>query len=70
MSAREILEFSRKLNIDLIPGKNISEVKEQDIFYALNVTLKTIRNKLQEKYREEGTFSIDNLKYIFEEIEI
>lgn len=70
MSAREILEFSKKLNIDLIPGKDSSEVKEQDIFYALNKTFKTIRDGLQERYREEGSFSIDNIKYIFEEIEL
>ena len=70
MSTKDILDFLKKLNINLIPGKDPKELKEQDIFYALNAALKTVLKRLKERYGGESYLCTDNLKYIFDEIEL
>lgn len=68
MSAKDILGFCNKIGISLIPDKEVSELKEQDIFYALNTALKEVLKRLKIRYKDESSFGMDNLKYIFEEI--
>lgn len=68
MSAKDILGFCNKLNFSLIPDKDIKELKEHDIFYALNTALKDVLKRLKMRYRVENSFGMDNLKYIFEEM--
>ena len=68
MTARDILGFAHKTGTNLFPDKPISDVKEQDIFYALNNSLKTILTKLKAQYNEKDSIGLDNLKYLFEEI--
>lgn len=68
MSAKDILGLCRKLNLSLIPGKEILELKEQDIFYALNTARKDVLRRLRMRYGEENSFGMENLKYIFDEI--
>lgn len=70
MSAKEILGFLKKVNISLIPGKTLSELNEQDIFYTINSALKELLKRLKERYKEEHFLCMDNLKYILEEVEI
>ena len=73
LSAREMLAFAKKVNLVFIPGKAIEEVKEQDIFYSLKKALEFILIKLKERYQEqegEPSLGIDNLKNIFEIIEV
>lgn len=70
MTAKDILGFINNIGTSLIPGKEIAEVKEQDIFYALNIAMKTILLKLKTRYHEKNSIGLDNLKYIFEEIGI
>lgn len=70
MSAKDILGFSKKTGVSLIPGKTIVEINEQDIFYAINSALKDLLKRLKERYREEHFLCMDNLKYILEEVEI
>ncbi|MBI5194477.1 MAG: hypothetical protein HZA08_13710 [Nitrospirae bacterium] len=70
MTAKDILGFSRKIGVSLIPGKSISEIDEQDIFYAINSALKELLKRLKERYMEEHFLCMDNLKYILEEVEI
>lgn len=60
MTAKEILEFIKKMKINLIPDKEIKELKEQDIFYALKIALQSVLKGLKEKYGRD----------IFEEIEL
>jgi hypothetical protein len=68
MSAKDILGFCKKTGLSIIPRKEVSLLKEQDIFYALNTTLKDVLKQLKMRYKEESSFEIDSLKYIFEEI--
>ena len=70
MSAKDILGFCNKIGISLIPDKEITELKEQDIFYALNTALKEVLKRLKIRYKDESSFGMDNLKYIFEEFGI
>lgn len=70
LSVKDILDFSKRIDIALIPGKAVFEVKEQEVFYALNVALNAVLKRLKKRYREENSFCIENLKCIFEEIEI
>ena len=70
MSAKEILGFSKKVNLSLVPGKALTELNEQDIFYAINSALKELLKRLKDRYREEHFLCMDNLKYILEEVEI
>lgn len=69
MSAGEIVGFCKKLGISLVQGKDIAELKEQDIFYGLNCALKEVLKGLKGRYRDTS-LSSSGLKYIFEEIEI
>lgn len=69
MSAKDILGFCKKGGFSLIPGKEITELKEHDIFYAFNTALKDVLKLLKMRYKEE-IFGLENLKYIFEEIGI
>ncbi len=68
LSAKDILGFSRKIDLNLILGKDISAQKEQDVFYALNTALKDVFKKLKSRYKGDDSFGMKNLKYIFEEI--
>lgn len=68
MSAKDILRFCKKTGFSIIPGKEVSLLKDQDIFYALNTALKDVLKRLKMRYKEESSFEIDSLKYIFEEI--
>lgn len=70
LSARDIVGFSNKLGFSLIPDKTLSELKEQDVFYELNLALKGVLKKLKALYKEEASFGLENLKYIFEEIDL
>lgn len=70
MSAKEILGFCNRIGESIVPGKGIAELDEQDVFYALNSALKDVLKKMKTKYREAGTFGLENLKYIFEEAEL
>ena len=69
MTAKDILSFSKKISISLVPGKKVSELGEQDIFYALNTALKEVLKKTKENYREVPFMCTENLKYILEEVE-
>ncbi len=69
MTAKDILSFSKKINASFIPGKNISELTEQDIFYALNTALKEVLKKIKVRYCESSVMCTENLKYILEEVE-
>jgi hypothetical protein len=68
MPAKDILGFCRKVGFSIIPDKDIRELKEQDIFYALNVALKEVLKRLKLRYNEEKSIGLENLKYVFEEI--
>ncbi len=70
MSAKDILDFSNKIGLILIPDKETSGLKEQDIFYALNSALKEVFKELKVRYSEGSSIKMENLKYIFEEIGI
>lgn len=70
LSAKDILGFCKKMGFSIIPDKEVSVLKEQDVFYALNTALKEVFKKLKERYNEESFFGMDNLKYIFEELGI
>jgi len=69
MTAKDILSFSKKISTSLVPGKNISELGEQDIFYALNTALKEVLKKVKVRYCESSVMCTDSLKYILEEVE-
>jgi hypothetical protein len=68
LSAKDILGFCRHTGSSLVPGKDVSELKEQDVFYALNTALKEVFKNLRTRYGGENSFGMENLKYIFEEI--
>ncbi len=68
MSAKDILGFCNKLSFSLIPDKNITVLKEQDIFYALNTALKDVLKGLKMRYKGENSFGLENLKDMYEEI--
>lgn len=68
MSAKDILGFCNKIGISLIPDKGIIELKEQDIYYALDSAIKEVLKQLKIWYKEESSLGMDDLKYIFEEI--
>ncbi|MBI5665988.1 MAG: hypothetical protein HZC49_13020 [Nitrospirae bacterium] len=68
LSAKDILGFCRHIGSSLVPGKDFSELKEQDIFYALNAALKDVFKQLKSRYKGDDSFGMENLKYIFEEI--
>ncbi len=70
MSAKDILGFCNKLSFSLIPDKNITDLKEQDVFYALNTAMKDVLKELKMRYKGESSLELENLKYIFEEIGI
>jgi DNA-directed RNA polymerase specialized sigma subunit len=70
MSAKDIVGFCKEMGFSLIPDKKVTELKEHDIFYALNTTLREVFKRLKKHYTEEKSFGLDNLKYIFEEIGI
>ena len=70
LSAKDILGFSRKTKFSPFPNKDISELREQDIFYGLNVALKDVFKGLKAKNSDMSSFGMDNLKNIFEEIGI
>lgn len=67
LSAKDILGFCRHMGASLVPGKDIRDLKEQDIFYALNTALKEVFKNLRSRYKGDS-FGMKNLKYIFEEI--
>jgi len=67
LSAKDILGFCRHIGSSLVPGKDISELKEQDVFYAINTALKEVLTQLKSRYKGDE-IGIENLKYIFEEI--
>lgn len=69
MTAKEILSFAKSVNISFVPGKNASELDEQNIFYAVNSALKELIEKLKDRYREGLLIGTENLKYILEEVE-
>lgn len=68
MSAKDILGFCNKIGFSLIPDKEVTKLKEQDIFYALNTAIKDVLKQLKIRYKEERSLGMDDLKYIFEEI--
>lgn len=68
MPVKDIAGFCRKAGINPIPEKADEEVKEQDIFYALKKTLKEVLAGLGERYKEEVSPGMENLKYILENI--
>jgi len=68
MTAGEILGFYKNLGQSLVQGKNIADLKEQDIFYSLNCALKEVLKRVNESYGDTELYS-EGLKYIFEEIE-
>ncbi|MEW6587192.1 MAG: hypothetical protein AB1442_16475 [Nitrospirota bacterium] len=68
LPAKEILGFCKHMGTSLVSGKDIAELKEQDVFYALNTALKEVLKRLKSRYKGDESFSMDNLKYIFEEI--
>jgi DNA-directed RNA polymerase specialized sigma subunit len=68
MSAKDILGFCNKLEFSIIPEKDVKELKEQDIFYALNVALKDVLKSLKSRYNDKKSLGMENLKYVFEEI--
>lgn len=70
MSAREIVDFSKGIGLSLIPGKALSDINEQDIFYLLNTSLKAVLIGVKESYGGALAMDIENLKYIFEEAEV
>lgn len=70
MTVKDILDFLKKLNVALIPGKEVQELREQEVFYALNTALKVVLNRLRERYGNESFLCPDNLKYIMAEAEI
>ncbi|MGO9016087.1 MAG: hypothetical protein ACLQF0_14045 [Dissulfurispiraceae bacterium] len=70
LSAKDIVGFSNKLGFSLIPDKTLDELKEQDVFYELNNALKGVLVKLKAFYKEDASFGLVNLKYIFEEIDL
>jgi len=70
LSARDIVGFSNKLGFSLVPDKPLSELKEQDVFYELNLALKGVLKKLKALYKEDASFGLENLKYVFEEIDL
>jgi|GEM_PF-3092092 len=70
LSAKDIVGFSNKLGFSLIPDKTLGQLKEQDVFYELNIALKGVLKKLKALYKEEASFGFENLKYIFEEIDL
>jgi len=69
MSAREIVSFCENLGTSLISGKNVGELNEQDVFYALNSALKAVLRGLRGCY-SNTSLCPKGLKYILEEIEI
>ena len=70
LSAKDIVGFSNKLGFSLIPDKTLGELKEQDVFYELNIALKGVLKELKALYKEDASFGLENLKYIFEEIDL
>lgn len=70
MTVKEILGFLKKMDIDMIPGKEVPELGEQEVFYAVNMALKAVLNRLRERYGNESFLCPDNLKYLLEEAEI
>ncbi|MBI5408872.1 MAG: hypothetical protein HZA14_05860 [Nitrospirae bacterium] len=68
LSAKDILGFCRKMELSVIPDKELSAVKEQDVFYALNTALREVLKNLKSRYEGDNSFGMENLKYIFEEI--
>lgn len=70
LSAKDIAGFSNRLGVSLIPDKTPGDLKEQDVFYQLNVALKGVLGKLKALYKEDASFGFENLKYIFEEIDL
>ncbi|RJR15907.1 MAG: hypothetical protein C4581_11175 [Nitrospiraceae bacterium] len=68
LSAKDILGFCKHIGTSLVPGRDVSELKEQDVFYALNTAVKEVLKQLKSRYKGEESFSTENLKYIFEEI--
>lgn len=70
MSAKDILGFCNKVGYSIIPEKDQRVLGEQDIYYALNTALKEVLRGIKTSYSEEYTLGLDNLKYIFEELEI
>lgn len=70
MSAKEILGFSKRMNLCLVPEKPLSELSEQDIFYALTQALKAVLRGLKARYGDEYRLCPDSLKAILEEVEI
>jgi len=69
MTAGAILGFCKKLGFSLVHGKDIADLKEQDVFYSLNVALREVLKGLGEHYGD-GDLCPEGLKYVFEEIEI
>ncbi len=70
LSAKDILGFSQKTRFSPVPNKETEELREQDIFYGLNVALKDVFKGVKAKHSDISSFGIANLKYIFEEIGI
>ncbi len=70
LSAKDIVGFSKKLGFSLVPDKTLGELKEQDVFYELNLGLKGVLRKLKALYKEDASFGLENLKYILEEIDL
>ncbi|HUU41621.1 MAG TPA: hypothetical protein VMW42_11825 [Desulfatiglandales bacterium] len=70
LSAKEIVAFSKRINLMLIPGKSIEDATEQDVFYSLNKALKSVLKRLKERYIGECPMNIDTLKDAFELIEL
>jgi hypothetical protein len=68
LSAKDMLGFCRHIGSSLVPGKDIADLKEQDVFYALNTALKEVFKNLRSRYKGDGSLGMENLKYIFEEI--
>ena len=69
MTAKEILEFSRKTGVRVVDGKNLPDVGEQEIFSALGVALKELFDELQRRFGEDAEkfIDIETLKMILEE---
>jgi len=70
MSARDIVGFCNKMGFNIVPGKDHNELKEQDIVYVLNKTMKDVLARIKVRYEDNDSFGMDNLKYIFEEFGI
>jgi hypothetical protein len=68
LSAKDIVGFSRKIGMELIPGKTLNQINEQAVFYELNIALKEVLKRLKARYNKELPMGMENLKYIFEEI--